>query len=136
MSEHKILSSSNNLIDVENLFGQLLPGSTMHGIPLGTADGTATGELVVKVAVVAGGSTPVSIQRTPAMVLATTSGTVAAGAKVVEFIFSSSFTGTVLGVAFAGATDSSEKFTAPGNDTLGAIVYTVTAGSVRIMTII
>lgn len=68
--------------------------------------------------------------------LATSSGTVAGNAKRVTLIFSSDFTGTVGGVAFAGATDSSVTFSAdqPG-DTLAAIAYTVTAGNVRIVRI-
>lgn len=63
---------------------------------------------------------------------ATTSGSVTRGARSVTFIFSSDFAGTVAGVAFAGATDSS--FTPPiqTGDTFSAIAYTVTAGNVRI----
>jgi hypothetical protein len=66
---------------------------------------------------------------------ATTSGTVAAGARDVEFIFSSSFTGTIDGVAWAGSTDSAKRFQAIGEHTYPAFTYTVTAGSVRIIEI-
>lgn len=73
--------------------------------------------------------------RTPAIASVSSSGSVAAGKKVVDFIFSSDFTGTVLTVAFAGANDSVISFEAPPGDTLAAIAYTVTAGSIRISTI-
>lgn len=62
-------------------------------------------------------------------------GTVPAGKKYVEFIFSADFTGTVLGDAFVGTTDYSVPFEATGNNTLAAIAYTRTAGSVRIKTL-
>lgn len=81
---------------------------------------------------------PVSLPataRTPAVSLVTTNGTVASGKKIVDFIFSSDFTGTVLTVAFTGAADSVISFEAPPGDTLAAIAYTVTAGSIRIVTI-
>lgn len=66
--------------------------------------------------------------------LATTSGTVAARAKSVTFIFSSDFVGTVKGVAFTGAADSSITLNTPQpGDVLSSIAYTVTAGSVRIV---
>jgi hypothetical protein len=71
---------------------------------------------------------------TPTVATATTGGTVAAGKKYVKFIFSSTFTGTVLGVAFVGGTDTPLEFPKLANgETYGAIVYTVTAGSVRIV---
>jgi len=137
MSEHKILDSSNAAIDVENLFGQSLPGQTMHGLPLGTADGTTTGEIVLKTKLVGTSiPAPVGVQRTLAISSVTSSGTVAAGAKDVEFIFSPDFVGTVLTVAFTGAADTSVRFSAPSTDTLGAIAYTRTAGTIRIKTII
>jgi hypothetical protein len=71
--------------------------------------------------------------RTPTISSASTSGSVTAGARKITFIFSSDFTGTVLGVAFTGANDTYVNIDAPGNDTLTAVAYTVTAGSVRIL---
>lgn len=51
----------------------------------------------------------------------------------VTFIFSSDFSGTVGGITFSGATDSSFTPPIPPNDTFGPIAYTVSAGSIRIM---
>ena len=133
--ENKILDSSNSTIDVENLFGQPLPGATFHGLPLGTADGTPTGEIVLKVSQVTSGGGS-SSQRTPTISTVTTSGSVAAGTKEVEFIFDASFTGSILGANFSGATDASVRFVTEGSDTLGAISYTVTAGFFRLKKIV
>lgn len=71
--------------------------------------------------------------RIPTITTATTSGTVAAGCRQVIFIFSADFTGTVLGATFAGANDSSVAMAAQTGDALTAIVYTVTAGNIRIV---
>ena len=133
--ENKILDSSNAAIDVENLFGQGLPGSTFHGLPLGTADGTPSGEIVLKVQAIPG-SGGGSTQRTPSLSVITISGTVAAGTKEVEFIFDPSFVGTILGAAFSGASDASVRFVTEGSDTLAAISYTVSNGSFRLKKII
>lgn len=76
------------------------------------------------------------VQRTVAIATVSTSGSVAAGARSVEFLFSSDFAGTVDGETFAGATDYSlGPLVAPQGDTLGAIAYTRSAGSIRIVTI-
>ena len=137
MHHNKILDSSNAAIDVENLYGQSLPGQTMIGLPLGTSDNSATGEIVLKAKLVGSSiPSPTPVSRTSAISVVTTSGTVTAGAKEVEFIFSSTYTGNILGVAFTGASDSSLRFVAPTFDTLGAIAYTVTAGSFRLKTIV
>lgn len=64
----------------------------------------------------------------------TGNGTVAAGALYAEFIFSSNFAGTVNGNTFAGATDyiwQTPPLARPG-DTLPAIAYTISAGSIRL----
>lgn len=74
-----------------------------------------------------------SQQLTPAGSAVTSSGTVAAGKRSVTFIADSSFTGTVLGVALNAS--ESITFTAPVGFTLGAIVYTRTAGTLRIFTV-
>ena len=71
----------------------------------------------------------------PTITLVAESGTIPAGAKSLTFIFSSDFAGTVLGVAFAGGADSTISLTAPVGDTLTAVVYTVSAGSYRLITI-
>lgn len=65
--------------------------------------------------------------------LATTSGTVTKGARSVTFIFSSDYTGTVAGIAFAGTTDSSFSPPIQTGDTSSAIAYVVTTGNIRIM---
>jgi hypothetical protein len=72
---------------------------------------------------------------TPTIASVTESGTIAAGAKSLTFVFSQDFTGTVLGVAFVGTTDSRISLDAPAGETLTAVVYTVTAGSFRLIKI-
>lgn len=76
------------------------------------------------------------------IVTATTSGTVAGRARFVTFIFNTSFTGTIAGACFAGTAgvcsagspaDLSITIPAPAGDTLGAITYTISAGSARII---
>lgn len=77
------------------------------------------------------GPTPPTV--TPTITTASTSGTVAAGSRGLTFVFSSTFTGTVLGATCAGATDSSLSIPAPPGTTLAAVAYIVSAGSVRIL---
>lgn len=63
----------------------------------------------------------------------TSSGIVASGMVEITFIFSTDFTGSVQGAPFNGATDSSVRFRAREGDTLSAIKYIVSTGSVRIV---
>lgn len=74
-------------------------------------------------------------QRTPTITTAVASGAVPAGTRKLTFIFSSDFTGTVLGAAFTGASDASVTIDAPAGDTLGEVAYTVTSGSIRIVAV-
>lgn len=74
-----------------------------------------------------------SAQRTPTITTASGNGTVSAGARKLTFVFSTDFAGTVLGATFAGDDDASITIEAPANDTLAAVAYTVSAGSVRIL---
>jgi hypothetical protein len=74
-----------------------------------------------------------SAQLTPTITTVTTSGTVAAGARKLTFVFSSDFAGTVLTATFAGANDASISLDAPTPNTLAAVAYTVTAGTIRIV---
>lgn len=78
-------------------------------------------------------TTVIGKRRTASITSVNASGSVAAGAKSITFIFSLDFTGTVAGGAFTGAADTSITITAPGADTLSAVAYTVTAGSIRIV---
>lgn len=80
-------------------------------------------------------------QITPASSTVTTDGTVAAGKYFVEFILSPSaadpvaFVGTLNGVAYNGANDAYKSFPSQAGRALGAISYTVSAGSARLTTI-
>lgn len=67
--------------------------------------------------------------------VASTSGSVPARTKQVTFIFSATFTGTIAGSAFAGwaGADVPLTITAPDGDTLDAIPYTVTTGTLKIV---
>lgn len=53
--QNKILKSDNTRLDVTNLFGPgaIEPIDSLSGLPLGTADDTETGEIVLKVMIVA-----------------------------------------------------------------------------------
>ncbi len=154
---NKILTALNARLKVTNLYGPATstdtPVDTLDGLPLGTSDGTATGEICVKVKSVGAGGIASSVaidqttpgttngvqltgsQLTPVSVIVSGSGAspVAAGKKVVEFQPDSSFTGTLNGVAYVGTVDAFQSFVAPPGYTLAAIPYTVTAGTLRIV---
>ena len=53
---NKILTSANARLKITNLFGSSPATDTMEGLPLGTSDGTPTGEVCVKVLTI--GATP------------------------------------------------------------------------------
>lgn len=52
---NSILTSANGPLGVTNLTGAFSPTTTLTYVPLGTSNGTATGELAVKVVVVGSG---------------------------------------------------------------------------------
>lgn len=67
----------------------------------------------------------------------TTGGTIAAGARKVEFIFSSDFAGTITAtsgsITYNGATDSAKTYVDQTGGLQPKLTYTVSAGSVRII---
>lgn len=71
--------------------------------------------------------------RTPSITLVTTSGSVAAGSRKATFIFSTDFTGTLLGVSYSGTTDAAQTLDPPTGEQSEAIAYTVITGSIRIV---
>lgn len=73
-------------------------------------------------------------QYTIAISSVTTDGTVAAGKHHIEFIFSSTFTGTIGSVAFTGTVGVYNPGDAPVGSTFGALSYTVAAGSAILTT--
>jgi hypothetical protein len=75
--------------------------------------------------------------RTPAIAIETgsTNSPITAGKKSVAFIFSSDFEGTVLTKAIDPTKVGTLGFEAPPGDTLAAIAFTVTNGSVTIVTL-
>lgn len=79
--------------------------------------------------------TPNSAQRAIVFSTMSASGTIAAGHKSIDIIFSSTFTGSLGGVAFAGATDTAIELKATSGDTLGSIAVAVSAGSIRVVTV-
>lgn len=73
-------------------------------------------------------------QRTPGFINAVASGTVIAGAASISFSSSSDFAGTILGNTFGAS--QAVAYSPPGpNDTIGAIAYTVSAGTLYIATL-
>lgn len=71
-------------------------------------------------------------ERTPAASVVSSSGSVNAGKKSITLIPSNDWTGTILGVDVG---TQPLAFDAPQGDTLGAITYTRTTGSLTILTI-
>lgn len=131
-----ILTSGNQLLALSNFYTGLNTQTTIDGIPLGTSDGTATGELCAKVKVVntvSVTSTPSGAAKTLTSIAPTTSGTVAAGKGSVSFLSSSDFVGTVNGVAFPA--NSPKSIAANPGDTINAIAYTISAGTLYIDTL-
>jgi hypothetical protein len=64
----------------------------------------------------------------------TSGATIAAGKHHIEFILSSDFAGTIGGVTFTGGVGVYSPGDAPPGASLGALVYTVTAGSAILTT--
>lgn len=71
--------------------------------------------------------------RTAAVTVATGNGSVTAGKKSVSINSSSDFSGTVTGAALPAS--GVVTFAADGADTIGAIAYTISAGSLTIATL-
>lgn len=71
--------------------------------------------------------------RTPAKTTAAVTGTVSAGAQSVTLITSSDFSGSIL--TDTTLANTVITFAANGNDTVGAIAYVVTTGSIQILTL-
>lgn len=72
-------------------------------------------------------------QLTPAITSTTSDGATTAGKKVLIFILSSDFTGTIGGVVFTGSADSSLELRAPDGYTFAAVSYTRSAGTLRLI---
>lgn len=70
--------------------------------------------------------------RVPHGTTVSTSGSTAAGTRHIIMVFSSDFVGTVLGVSVTGADQMLEFGPLPLGDTIDAIAYTRSAGSIRI----
>jgi len=72
-----------------------------------------------------------SVTETPSITVLASSTTVAAGARSLTLITSSTFVGTILGVN--ATADSVYTFSAQAGNTLGAIAITMSAGSVTVL---
>lgn len=79
-------------------------------------------------------SSGTGVQQTPSRSVVTTSGSVTAGAASVTILSSSDFAGTVLGAAFLPSL--AETYEAAAGNTLAAIAYTITAGSLTISKVV
>lgn len=133
-----LLTSSNTQFSITNWLGSNTVNS-LSSLPIGTLGYSATGEVGLKI-IPAGGSLPVTVSGsgggtlTPAGSTVTTNGTTASGLHSLNFIFYSSFTGTVATIPFNGAADSSYAISAPSGSTINGVPYVVTSGSMRIGT--
>lgn len=74
--------------------------------------------------------------RTPSITIANSNGSVATGAQSVSLLFSTDFAGTVLGATIDPTAVAGLSFQANGNDTIGAIAYTRSAGFITIAKIV
>lgn len=134
---NRILNAANDPITLTGVAGAYDGGiQQFAGVPLGTPGDSGSGELAAKVMVISTVAPSSGTARTPTITTAATDGTVAAGARGLTFIFSSDFAGTILGAAFSGGTDSSVTIPVPSGDTLGAVAYTISAGSARIVKVV
>ena len=138
MHQNKILTAANAALKVTNLYGTgtIAPSglATLEGLPIGTAGDSATGEMLLKVSVREGGSSPAAVVYTPSITTVSASGTVASGKHAIEFQFGSTFTGTVGSVAYDGSVDAAQTFPPVSGATYAAISYVVTTGSFRLVT--
>lgn len=95
--------------------------------------------LIRKLVTTSGGTSSINVdfaggEQAFSIITVSTSGSVAAGAKTVEFHPSVDFTGTIDGATYAGATwQVLGPFTSDIGGTLDAIPYTVTAGTLNIL---
>lgn len=78
-------------------------------------------------------ATLAGVSRAPAAVAATAGATIAAGSKSITFISSSDWAGTILGVTFPAS--STFTLNAPAGDTIGAVVFTRSAGTLTYYTL-
>lgn len=143
-----ILNSSNAKLVVTNI--SPVPENRMPA-PLGTADGSATGEVGTKVVVIGNGTATPGIPITPptvsgvkvvgiaetrtyqkALTAATT--TISAGALAITVIFSSDFVGTIGTLDYTGATQAAYSDAAQPGNVLPSIAITRSAGSYSIIT--
>jgi len=108
---------------VEQLFRKLL-----------RADGSCLA-LNIGAGAISGDFTPSSTQRTVTRTSVAVSGSIALGSRSVSMETSSDFAGTILGVT-AQADRVYEFAVNQNDDTLGAIAYTLTAGSIIITKIV
>lgn len=117
-------------------FVQVAPDST--GAKIQTFANTIGSDDVETQAVVlvdsSGAEVVTNAQRTAAASVVSTNGNVSAGKQSVEFIPSDDFSGTLLGVAWPND-NAAVGFSVTGPETLAAIAYTVTAGSLTILTV-
>lgn len=133
MPQNKILTAANAALPVTNLTAMGGTTATMEGVPIGTPADSATGELAVKVRLVAGGVVPPPSGGTftSNVALATSSGNIPVG----SFGWSAtaiSGTITVGGASLpVGASVGGGGYT---GYTLGTqVAYTVSSGSVLIV---
>lgn len=118
-----------------NVQGVVPTGSpaTANPVTIGGVDANGNAQTVLVDASAGMKVQVASTQRTPSITTATASGSVPAGARKLTFIFSNDFAGSVLGSTFSGTNDASVTIDAPAGDTLAAVAYTITAGSLRIV---
>lgn len=133
MPQPNLFLDSSNAPDPQTT--PLLPGQdgdSFDFLPLGV---TGDGEAGLKVLLVGSSApTPASLaEATPTITSVNSNGTVAAGAVGLTFVLSTDFAGTILGATYSGTTTSSQTIPVPSGYKLGAVAYTISAGSMLIV---
>ena len=126
-SSHRLKDNLSQEDDAIVTKTQIVGFSTGGGGSLVNVKANPSGALTVE-------STESITQRTPSKSTVTSSGSVTAGAQSITFITSTDFIGTILGDTAKAS--STYTYSVNCNDTLAAIVYTCTAGSIEILKIV
>jgi antitoxin (DNA-binding transcriptional repressor) of toxin-antitoxin stability system len=128
MNGHYILDAANRFIKAVVGYGS--PVSTIEGMPLGLTKAGEVGLKIIPLSPPEGDA--LGIEQTPGLAIVTQTGTVAAGYNSVSMTTSNDFVGTILGVVVPDS--MTVNWSTDDTNHLSAIPYTVTAGSIVIVT--
>jgi hypothetical protein len=136
MHNHYILTATNTPLVVTNLMaaGVINPApSTLSGLPLGTAGNSASGEVLLKVSVREGGSSPAALQYQSNVQIVTADGSIPTGVLSwsVTNIDSTDF--EIEGAALPANASVSGGGYGPSATSASALAYTLSNGSALVV---